>query len=251
VHQEFTGGTLGLITSTLFILILGEISPQAACSRHGLYVGYHAIPLVKVILFLFYPVAKPIAMILDCVLGKELATIYSSAEMMKLLAIHVAEDALDHDVAKTMGGALRYKDMSVSSVMTPLANTFMLNIDEKLNFETIARIFKTGFSRIPVYEVTKNNVVGLLFVKDLIFIDPGDENRVREFVEIMGRSFHVFWPDDKLGDALKELKRGKSHMALVRGVSNEKSETDPYYEIKGIITLEDIIEEIIGTFSTL
>jgi metal transporter CNNM len=238
-----------LVTSTIFILILGEILPQAVCGRYGLYVGYHTTPLVKFIMLIFYPVAKPIAVVLDCVLGQELATIYSSSELIKLLAIHVEEDALDHDVAKTMGGALRYKDMTVSAVMTPLENTFMLNVDEKLNFETVARIFKTGFSRIPVYEVTKNNVVGLLFVKDLIFIDPEDENRVRDFVEIMGRSFHLCWPDDKLGDVLKELKRGRSHMALVRDVIGEKSETDPYYVIKGIITLEDILEEIIGTFS--
>lgn len=168
-----------------------------------------------------------------------------------MLQIHVEEEMLDPDTANTMGGALRYKDLSVSDVMTPLENTFMLNTDEKLNFETIARIFKTGFSRIPVFEVTKNNVVGLLFVKDLIFIDPEDENRVRDFVEIMGRSFHVCWPDDKLGEVLRELKRGRSHMALVRDVNNQSGEGDPYYEIRGIITLEDIIEEIIGMCTTL
>jgi CBS domain len=57
---------------------------------------------------------------------------------------------------------------------------------------------------------------------------------------------HVVWPDDKLGDVLRELKQGRSHMALVRDVNNADA-TDPFYEIKGIITLEDIIEEIIGS----
>lgn len=64
-------------------------------------------------------------------------------------------------------------------------------------------------------------------------------------MEIFGRGVHVVWPDDKLGDVLRELKRGRSHMAVVRDVNNE-DDRDPYYEIKGIITLEDIIEEIIG-----
>ena len=54
-----------------------------------------------------------------------------------------------------MTGALKYKEMAVRDVMTPLANTFMLNTDEKLSFETIAKIFKTGYSRIPVYEISK------------------------------------------------------------------------------------------------
>ena len=95
---------------------------------------------------------------------------------------------------------------------------------------------------------TQNNVVGLLFVKDLIFVDPEDETRVSDFIEIFGRGVHVVWPDDKLGDVLRELKQGRSHMALVRDVNNKDETQDPFYEITGIITLEDIIEEILGTF---
>jgi len=79
-----------------------------------------------------------------------------------------------------------------------------------------------------------------------IFIDPATETRVADFVEIFGRTLHVVWIDDKLGDVLRELKKGRSHMALVRDVNNESDEADPYYELKGIVTLEDIIEEIIG-----
>lgn len=89
-------------------------------------------------------------------------------------------------------------------------------------------------------------MIGLLFVKDLIFIDPEDETRVADFVQIFGRGVHVVWPDAVLGDVLRELKQGKSHMALVRDVNNASESSDPFYELKGIITLEDIIEEILG-----
>jgi metal transporter CNNM len=152
---DFAGGIVGFFTSTFLILVFGEIIPQAACQRYALRVGSFAVPVVRVIQVLFYPVTKPIAFALDCVLGMELATTYSGAEMLKLLQIHVAENALDKDTAKTMTGALQYKEMSVRDVMTPLQNVFMLKTDEKLNFETIAKIFKTGYSRIPVYEVSK------------------------------------------------------------------------------------------------
>ena len=165
--------------------------------------------------------------------------------MLAMLKIHVQEDMLDKETADAMTGALKYKDMTVGEVMTPLKNTFMISVDEKLSFETIAKIFKTGYSRIPIYEVSQNNIIGLLFVKDLIFIDPADESPIRNFVQIFGRNVHYTWPDEKLGDVLRELRLGKSHLSLVRDVVSD-GDKDPVYEVKGIITLEDIIEEIIG-----
>jgi metal transporter CNNM len=91
--------------------------------------------------------------------------------------------------------------------------------------------------------------VGLLFVKDLIFVDPSDATRVADFIDIFGRGVHVVWPDDRLGEVLRELKNGRSHMALVRDVNRADDNQDPFYEVRGIITLEDIIEEILGTNS--
>jgi metal transporter CNNM len=243
---EYFGGIIGLLGSTILIVIFGEILPQAFCARYALQIGSRTVPVVRVLIVLFYPFAAPLAFALNKALGNELATTYSSAEMRKLLQIHVAEGRFDAETAEAMTGALKYKDISVKEVMTSIENTYMLNVDERLSFETIATIFKKGYSRIPVYEVSRNNIIGLLFVKDLIFIDPEDETPVRNFVQIFGRGVHVVWPNDKLGDVLRELKKGKSHMALVRDVNNDDESQDPFYEIKGIITLEDIIEEIIG-----
>ena len=86
--------------------------------------------------------------------------------------------------------------------------------------------------------IIQNNVIGQLFVKDLIFIDPEDEVSIRSFVQIFGRGVHVVWPDDTLGDVLAELKKGRSHLALVRDVNNVDEAQDPFYEVLGIITLE-------------
>ena len=195
---------------------------------------------------LFYPLAAPLAYVLDKVLGHELGTTYSKDEMSKLLEIHVKEGRFNQETGTAMAGALKYQDVLVKEVMTPLENVFMLSADEKLSFEIIAKIFKTGYSRIPVYEVDMNNIIGLLFTKDLIFIDPEDETPIRSFVQIFGRGLHIVWPDDALGDVLRVLKGGHSHMALVNDVNNEDETRDPFYEIRGIITLEDIIEVILG-----
>lgn len=149
------GGTIGLLSSTFLIVIFGEIVPQAACQRYSLEVGSTMVPVVRVIMYLLFIVSYPLSKALDYALGEELATTYSSSEMIKLLQIHVNEQVIDPETATAMKGALKFKDMTVKEVMTPLANTFMLSVDEKLNFETIAKIFKTGYSRIPVYHVSK------------------------------------------------------------------------------------------------
>jgi len=243
---DLTSGVVGFIASTVAIVIFGEIIPQAFCSRYSLQIGEKTIPLVKVFIVLLYPICKPMSIVLNKVLGREIGTTYSASEMTKLIEMHVQGGQFQQDTGAAMTGALRYRTMAVNEVMTPLMNSFLLSADDRLGFDTVAKIFKTGYSRIPVYEVSKSNIIGLLFVKDLIFLDPEDEFPVKNFVQIFGRGLHIVWPDDTLGDVLKLLKTGRSHMALVRGVNEGDGKMDPFYEIKGIITLEDIVEVILG-----
>jgi len=245
VSASIFSGLIGLLVSTGVITIFGEIIPQAICCRYGLQIGEATIPLVKFLVIIFYPICKPMSWVLDKLLGREIGTTYSSSEMTKLIEMHVQRGEFHSAAGAAMKGALRYHSVTVNEVMTPLINVFMLSADERLGFDVVAKIFKTGYSRIPVYEVSKSNIVGLLFVKDLIFLDPEDEIPVKNFVHIFGRGLHFVWADDNLGDVLKLLKSGRSHMAVVQDV-NQGDGGDPFYEVKGIITLEDILELILG-----
>ena len=213
---EIFDGTVGFILSTFLIVIFGEIIPQAFCSRYALRIGSATIPLVKIIRVLLFVIAWPLAKGLDLMLGRELATTYSNAEMIELLNVHVKENKIDQEEANAMAGALTYKNMCVKDVMTAMEQTYMLAIDEKLSFETIGKIFKTGYSRIPIFEISRDNIVGILFVKDLIFLDPEDNVPVRSFIQIFGRNVHLVWPDDTLGEVLTELKKGNSHLGKYR-----------------------------------
>jgi metal transporter CNNM len=232
---DIAGGLVGFIVSTIIIVLFGEVIPQALCSRHALVIGEKTIPLVRVIQFLMYPFTKPLAFMLDKLLGHELGTTYSKAELNKLLEIHVKEGRFTAETGQVMTGALNFHDKLVRNIMTPLSKTFMLNVEEVLDFDCIAKIFKAGYSRIPVYDGEARNIIGLLFVKDLIFVNPDDGISVKNFVNIFGRRVHVVWVDDSLGDVLRGLKQGNSHMALVRDVVGDGS-NDNTYEIVGIIT---------------
>lgn len=247
IMADIAGGLVGFFVSTAVTVVFGEIIPQAVCSRYALAIGSRVVPIVKILICLLCPAAFPLAWMLNKALGHELGTIYSKAEFVRLLEIHAERGGFNKEMTTAMTGALKYQDLTVSEIMTPWEKVFTLSIDENLSYDTVVAIFKAGYSRIPIYEGKhRSNVIGLLFVKDLIFIDPDDEIPLRNFVRIFGRGVHVVWPDDKLGDVLRELKQGKSHMALVRDVNNADENQDPFYEIKGIITLEDIVEVILG-----
>lgn len=211
------------------------------------------------------------AWLLDKVLGQELGTIYSTQELVTMLKLHEEGDVVDKAQTNALIGALQYKDMLVSEVMTPISEAYMISYDTTLSFKTLREIFQTGFSRIPgklspyyfiLYKLTnscvltcceivygpegRDEIIGLLFVKDLIFVDPEDETPVKRFVEILARTFEVVEDDDKLGEVLATFKQGRGHMGIVRGVVEYEDGRDNEYKIKGIVTLEDIVEAILG-----
>jgi metal transporter CNNM len=242
-----TSGIMGFLLSTGVIVVFGEITPQSVCSRHGLAVGYYTVWLVWIFLILLFPVAYPISAILNLLLGREIGTIYSRNELKKLLDIH------SHHVASEIGltegailsGALDFSLKEVSEVMTPIEDVFMLEIDERLDLETLTNILEKGYSRVPIFEKTTDSIVGLLFVKDLALLNPEHELPIRKVLPVFNRSLPRIFDDTNLAEVLREFKAGKSHIAVVRQVVNE-GPGDPYYENVGVVTLEDVIEEIIN-----
>lgn len=243
---DLTSGLFGFIFSTVTIVIFGEIIPQAACSRYALDIGAFCVPIVRVLICLLYVFTKPLSLVLDLWLGDEIGTIHTRQELSELLRIHVHHGAVDAETGNVAQGAITYQNKIVKEVMTEVNKCYMLSASDNLNFKKITEIFKSGFSRIPVYERNKDDIIGLLLVKDLIFVDPEDETPIRNFIQIFGRSFLLCWPDQKLGDTLRLFKKGGSHMAIVRDVKDDEDGGDPYYVVSGVITLEDILEEIIG-----
>ncbi|KAH9162578.1 hypothetical protein LEN26_000906 [Aphanomyces euteiches] len=244
VMADMTSGVAGFLITTVLLVIFGELIPQALCSRHALAIGAKSIPVVWFFIILFYVFAKPIALCLDWMIGHDIGTIFTKRELGKMLEIHVRQNMLDSDETDIMKGAMHFKKKHVSEVMTPIEKVFTLPVTTKLDLKTIRDIYHQGYSRIPVWGKDKNDIVGLIFVKDLIFADPEEETTLLNFVHVFGRGVHRVWPDSTLGDVLQAFKMGRTHLALVHDVNND-GPGDPFYETKGVVTLEDIVEEIL------
>ncbi|XP_042206392.1 unextended protein-like [Homarus americanus] len=142
-------------------------------------------------------------------------------------------------------GALELHKKTVGEVMTKLDDVFMLNVDTILDFNSINDIMQQGYSRVPVYDGERTNIIAVLFIKDLAFIDPDDNTPLKTLCQFYQNPCNFVFVDTTLDVMFKEFKEGaKGHMAFVHQVNNE-GECDPFYEVLGLVTLEDVIEELI------
>ncbi|XP_057675609.1 metal transporter CNNM4 isoform X2 [Corythoichthys intestinalis] len=243
--DDLIGSGLGaVVASTVGIVIFGEIVPQALCSRHGLAVGANTIALTKFFMFLTFPLSWPVSKILDVLLGQEIGTVYNREKLVEMLKVTEPYNDLDKEELNMIQGALELRTKTVEDVMTPLTDCFMIQADAVLDFDTMSEIMESGYTRIPVYDDERCNIVDILYVKDLAFVDPDDCTTLKTVTKFYNHPVHFVFHDTKLDTMLEEFKKGKSHLAIVQKVNNE-GEGDPFYEVLGLVTLEDVIEEII------
>nr|XP_032620014.1 metal transporter CNNM1 isoform X1 [Chelonoidis abingdonii] len=192
-----------------------------------------------------FPLCYPLSRLLDWALRQELSTFSTRERLLETLRAADPHSDLVREELAMVQGALELRTKVVEDVLTPLADCFLLRSDAVLDFATVSEILRSGYTRIPVYEGDRrDNIVDLLFVKDLAFVDPDDCTPLQTVTRFYRRSLHWVFSDSRLDTLLEEFKKGKSHLAIVQRVNNE-GEGDPFYEVMGIVTLEDVIEEII------
>lgn len=235
--DKLTTPLIAIILSVTAVLLFGEIIPQALCARYGIAIGARMAWLVKLLIILTLPVTWPISKLLDWFLGHE-HRLYRRKELKELVTIHGDSSVggeLTMDECTIIKGALDLKEKTVENVIIHIESVFMLEFNDKLDKATMNKISETGVSRIPIYKDTKENIVGMLLVKSLILVDP--EHNVISVSQAKIRPLPTVPANMPLYDILNEFQTGKSHMALVR-----KSDSQ---EVIGIVTMEDIIEELI------
>ncbi|KAG0248051.1 hypothetical protein BG011_000589 [Mortierella polycephala] len=240
LDSELGGGITAILISTLLIVVFGEIIPQAVCARYGLAIGSYCAKPVLVFMFIMSPIAYPIARLLDSWLGVHHGTTYRRTELKTLVSLHQVDGIgeLTDDEVTIIASVLDLKEKSVSSIMTPLDDVFTLSEDAILDEHLMEEIVSAGYSRIPIYRNDDpSNFIGMLLVKRLITYDPEDHIPVRQFTI---NSLPAAAPNTSCLDILNFFQEGRSHMAIVT------SEPGGFGVPVGVITLEDVIEELLG-----
>ena len=233
---SIASGVVAGIMATALIVVFGEVLPQAVISRHALWFGSRTIWFTKTAIVIAYPIAYPIAWVLDKFLGSELPTTYSHKELMEIISEH--EDSehseMDADEERILHGALQFSRRKVREVMTEAKDVRSFDENQRLTDEFFEEVNEHGFSRLPIYSGDPMNIIGILYVKDLIVED--DHISIKETEEALERKFLRVGAGDQLDAVLGKMLKSRQHIAIVQN-SNRR--------FVGVITLEDIIEEII------
>ena len=254
--DKISSPVIAIVVSVTAVLIFGEVVPQAICTRYGLAIGAYLSPLVMFLMLITFPISWPLAKLLDWLLGTGHGTFFRRAELSVLVDLHKTtseenEDPLTADEALVIKGALSMRDKAVKQICTPIESVFSLDINDKMDRATMNIVLEKGHSRVPVYKESKNNLIGLLLIKNLIKIDPDDNLPLQQVFDEYNQPIYKVFEGMELYSALNLFQLAKSHMFAV--VSEKQSmERSPQLRflsstdnVIGIITLEDIIEELI------
>ncbi len=221
---------------TFLILLFGEVLPKVYASRNNIkFACFIAYPLL-ILNKLLSPISIPLrglTIFIQEKLGKQ-KTNFSIDHLSQALELTSTEDT-SHEEQKLLEGIVSFGNTDTKQVMSPRIDIFALEIEETFS-EILPKIIDKGYSRIPVYEDNIDHIKGVLFVKDLI---PYINSENFDWKTLLREPFFV--PENKkLDDLLKDFQSMKSHLAIV---------VDEYGGTSGMVSLEDVIEEIVGDIS--
>lgn len=228
---------LQTVILTFLILLFGEILPKLYSNNNPLRWARLAVPGISAIMKLFSPFSGLLVRstsLVNRVVTKKPQSI-TTDELSNALRITQGASADDKEMLE---GILRFGDTTAAEIMTP--RTSITDLDIAMDFNEVLKVvIEKGYSRLPVYEDNQDNIVGVLYARDLLpYIDEGTRRKDPEFKwqSLLRKTYFV--PESRMiDDLLEDFRKLKIHLAVV---------VDEFGGTQGIVTLEDVLEEIVG-----
>lgn len=235
-NAQLLGFIFQIVVITFLLLLFGEIVPKIYASRNGQKISRFTVSFLHFLGVLFKPMVKLLVNSTSFVnnkLAKHNRTNISMDELSQALELTTNNKDEDKEILE---GIIKFGNIQVVDIMTSRVD--MVDVDIKTNFKQLIKlIIDCGYSRIPVYSGTRDNIKGVLYSKDLLpHLDKPDNFR---WQSLMRQPYYV--PETKkIDDLLNEFQKNRVHLAIV---------VDEYGGTSGLVTLEDIVEEIVGDIS--
>jgi putative hemolysin len=233
-------GVIGIsvVVMTLLILIFGEIVPKTFAVRSPVRVSLATAPIISLAVRVFAPLKDSLDVVIRLIVRPGSQRAHGKIapvgdHVVEAIALGHSEGALDRYEREMLGGIFRLMHLSVQNIMTPRPEVCMLSSNLTVG-EAVTIVRSSGYSRIPIFDAdSRDSIVGILYAKDLLYSQLETERRL---VDVCRRP--LFVPESKgLVDLLEEFVSGAAHFAAV---------IDEYGSFTGIVTLDDILGEVIG-----
>ncbi|GBC74937.1 Magnesium and cobalt efflux protein CorC [archaeon HR06] len=231
-------GSLGVGISTgiatFLVLLFGEIVPKSYSLRHSEFLALTFSKVILALEYLFYPIVKFFEILTKRIVKEKIRYSISKEELKSLISLGLEEKLIDLDYGKMIKEVLEFSDTKVRAIMTPKPRIFALDSEMELK-EALPLIVKKGFSRIPIVEGSINKIIGIVHVRDILKkLQEGVEDL--KLRDIAKKPLFVS-KEMEIHDLLREMQIKRNHMAIV---------LNEFGEVEGLVTLEDILEEIVG-----
>jgi putative hemolysin len=240
IHYFGESGTgIAAVVTTIFILLFGEITPKTIANAFPEKICLGIAVILRLIILILTPFAFVFSRISDLLLillgrknGKKKVSI-TEEELKTMVNVSQEEGVLETDEQEMIFNIIEFNDTEVGKIMTP--RTEIVGVDINAGYDEVFRVFKENqYSRIPVYQNSLDEIVGVLHLKDLVLFDK-DKNIYHN--KNYMKEPYITWENFKVSDVFKKMKSSKCTMGIV---------LDEYGGTAGIVTIEDFVEEIVG-----
>ncbi len=232
------GLAIAIGVMTFLLLIFGEITPKSYCNANATKISLRVSRILLAFSYVFYPFVILFERITNSILkmvgSSHQPPPITEQEIYSVIEQGLEDKALKKHERELMHGALKFDDIVIRAVMTPRTKMFVLPA-KMLLFDALPTISKSGYSRIPLYRDTTDQIVGILHVRDLLKHLEKDEKMIS--LESIARKPIFVSQEQRIGKLLREMQGRQTHMAIV---------VDEFGGVEGCVTLEDLLEEIVG-----
>ncbi|HHX38284.1 MAG TPA: HlyC/CorC family transporter [Clostridiaceae bacterium] len=233
-----SGAVIATLVITVVVLIFGEISPKIVAKQNSHKITLLVSYPLRLLMFVLKPVVLVVVWIVSKISrlwedGKEKEPSVTEEELVTLIESVKENGIIDEGYSDLLQSALEFSDITVQEILTPRTDMLAIDINEPLDV-IIETVLKSPYSRIPVYDESIDNIIGILHVEHIL-------KKLADTKDIDVRSLlidaYFIHKTMKLPDVFSELKKRRLHMAIV---------TDEYGGTMGLITMEDVLEELVG-----
>ncbi len=229
------GATISTVVTTIIVLIFGEITPKSIAKENPEKLAIAVAPIMNFLMVVFKPLNFLLIKfkgVISKMLGVQNSGGITESELLTIVDEAEQDGGINETESTLIKNAIEFNDLEATDIFTPRID--VCAIDSKLPTAQIKTLFKeTGYSRLPVYKDSIDNIIGVITGKDFHNHISGTDNDISTIM----KSVEFVHPSIKISELLKDLQRNKQHLAVV---------VDEFGGTEGIVTLEDILEELVG-----